>query len=310
MRAALRFPWLLFAAGVERLRRLPGASRLGRSVRLLPRVLLGAAFVLVALWAGAASPERISLADLAAGKLARSQSWIIVAGDLSEEPDSTDLIHLYRLTDPAAPNASLVVWSPIVQSLGPTVVSGHIEGGHGGVPAGFAWSAQVDADAALAEELPPPRPAVVLLGLGVLIMLAHRSRYPMFSSATPGESDPAASALLVTATSDSGALGGTAIPATLSFTSTEPVIAELTIGDGRTLPVRLHSAFSTVDVGVLYRLGGSLPALRVRSANDDLTLTFASASERDSAFAALSAEAQRILEARGLGRASSTQASG
>ena len=310
MKAALRFPWLLFAAGVERLRLLPGANRLGLFMRWLPRVLVGAAFVLVAAWAVAVSPERISLADLAAGNLARSQSWIIVAGDLAEEPDSTDLIHVYRLTDPAAPNASLFVRSPVVQSLGRTVVSGHLEGGHGGVPAGFAWSAQLDADDSLAEELPPPMPAVVLLGLGVLIMLAHRSRYPMFSSATPGESDTATSASLVTVTSDSGALGGAAIPAKLSFASTEPGVAELTIGDGRRMPVRLHSAFSTVDVGVLYRLGGSVPALRVRSANDDLTLAFASTSERDSAFAALSAEARRILEARGLGGASSPQASG
>ncbi len=310
MSAAVRLPWLLFAAAVERLRRVPGVRDLGPSVRWLPGILLGAAFVAVALWAVAVSPERISLADLAAGKLARSQSWIIVAGDLADEPGSTDLVHMYRLTDPAAPFASLVVRSPVVRALERTMVSGHLEGGHGGVPAGFAWSATLDADATLAKEQPPPWPAVVLAGLGLLLLLARRSRYPMFSSDTPGAADPATRPIAVVAASDSGALGHSAIQARLAFANSAPGVAELTIGGGQPMPVRLHSAFSAVDVGVLHRLGGSVPALRVKSANDDLTLAFASARERDSAFAALSEEARRILEARGLGRATQTRGSG
>jgi len=183
--AILRFPWLLFGAGVERLRGLPVARRLGPSIRWLPRILLLASVVVVARWAVEVSPERISLPDLVAGKLAPSQSWIIVTGDLSDEPGSTDLVHMYRLTDPAAPNANLFVESPVVHSLGRTTISGHTSGGHFGVPAGFAWSAQLDADAALAEELPPPWPAAVLGGLALLIFLGRRSRYPMFSVEPP-----------------------------------------------------------------------------------------------------------------------------
>jgi hypothetical protein len=308
--AVLRFPWLLFAAGVERLRRMPMAMRFGRSVRFLPRILLVVAIVVVARWATEVSPERISLADLVAGKLAPSQSWIIITGDLSDEPGSTGPLHQYRLTDPAVPNAQLFVQSTVAQSLGRTTISGRTQGGHFGVPAGYAWSAQLDADAALAEELPGPWPAAVLGALAMLIVLARRSRYPMFSGDAPSDFAPATAAVRVTASSESGRLGRATIRATLSFTGDQPGAADLRIGSGRPLPVRLHSAFSTVDVGVVHRLSGSAPALRVKAGDDDLTLAFASTRERDAAFAALSAEAQQILEARGLGRASSPQASG
>jgi len=114
----------------------------------------------------------------------------------------------------------------------------------------------------------------------------------------------------VSATSEPGARERAAGPATLSFANSEPGAADLVIDDGRPLTVRLHSAFTTVDVGVLHRLRGTSPALRVRSEDGHLTLAFASTRARDSAFAALSAEAHEILDARGLGRASSPQALG
>ena len=100
------------------------------------------------------------------------------------------------------------------------------------------------------------------------------------------------------------------MPATLSFASAEPGAADLSIAGARPMPVRLHSAFTNVDVGVLSRLRGADPALRVRSDNDDLTLTFASRRERDSAFAALGAEAQAQRTTRGVGSATSSRASG
>lgn len=310
MSAILRFPVLLFSAAVERLRQLPGARRLGPLVRWLPRVLLLLAVVLGGLWALEVSPQRISLADLVAGKLSSLQSWIIVSGDLADEPGSTDELRLYRLTDPAAPNAYLVVRSRVAQPLGPATVSGRIEGGREPVPPGYAWSARLNADRTLANELPPPSIAMVLFGVAILILLARRSRYPMFASQAPTEAMPATSALRVIVRSESGQIGRAGVPGTLSFTSPEPGAADLAITGARRVPVRLHSAFTAVDVGVLYRLSGSEPALRVRTDRDDLTLAFGSPRERDSAFAALGPEAQRQRGASGLGRATSRRASG
>lgn len=275
----------------------------------LPRIMLVVALILGALWAFEVSPQRISLADLAAGKLGQFQSWVIVTGDLADAPGSTDFLHLYRLTDPDAPNAYLVVRSRVVQSLGRTTVSGHIEGGREPVPPGYAWSARLNADATLAGELPPPWTAILLGGIAILIILGRRSRYPMFVSEKPTNAFPATSALRVSVRYESGGRGLTVMPATLSFMSAKPGAADLAIAGARHVPVRLHSAFTSVDVGVLYRLGGSEPALRVRSETDDLSLAFGSRRERDAAFAALGAEAQRQRGADNIGRASSSRAS-
>ena len=310
MSAILRFPVLLFAAGVEQLRRLPGAARVAPVLRWLPRILLVAALVFATLWAIEISPQRISLADLAAGKLGQFQTWIIVTGDLSEEEVSTDDLRVYRLTDPAAPNAYLVIRSPVAQTVGRTTISGHIRGGREAVPPGYAWSAPVDADPTLARELPAPSTAILLGGLALLILLARRSRYPLFASESPSEAVPAASAFRVIVRSETGRLGRAAVPGTVAFGSAEPGAATLALPGARPLPVRLHSAFTTVDVGALYRLTGSEPALRVRSENDDLTLAFGSPRERDATFAALGAQAQAQRDARNLGRASSSRASG
>jgi hypothetical protein len=58
------------------------------------------------------------------------------------------------------------------------------------------------------------------------------------------------------------------------------------------VPVRLHSAFTRVDVGRIRTLTASQPALRVRSDADELVLVFAAPRERDATFAALQAETQ------------------
>jgi hypothetical protein len=287
-----RFPGLLFAAAVDRLRHVPGASRVGAAITWLPLVLLLAAAVLTMLWAAEVSPQRISLADLAAGRLGQLQSWVIVSGDLAEEPGSSAALHQYRLTHPAAPNAYLVVRSAAVQPLGRTTISGHIRGGREGVPPGYAWSAPLDADPVLASELPPPWTAIALGALAILVFLARRSRYPLFSAQRPTEQLAATSALRVTVLGETGAFAHDGAAATLSFASAEPGTANLSVPGLRIVPVRLHSAFTSVDVGVAHRLSGSEPALRLRSENDDLLVAFGSARERDSAFAALSAEAQ------------------
>jgi len=308
--AILRFPVLLFAAGVEQLRHLPGARLLGPFMRWVPRLLLLAGFVLALLWAMEVSPQRISLADLVAGKLSSLQSWIIVSGNLADDTGSSDFLHVYRLTDDAAPNAYLVVRSRVVHALGPATISGHIHGGREPVPAGYAWSAPLDADPVLAAELPPPWIALTLGAVGLFTLLARRTRYPMFSSQAPADAMPATSAVRVVVRSESGQLGRAAVPGTLSFINAEPGAADLAIPGARAVAVRLHSAFTNVDVGVQHRLSGSEPALRVRSDTDDLVLAFVSTRERDSAFAALGVEAQRQRGARRFGAASSSRASG
>ena len=297
MSDVLRFPLLLFAFGVEQLRRLPGARFVAPFAKWAARLFLVAAVVLILLWAVEASPQRISLADLAAGKLGSMQTWIIVTGDLTDEPGSNDEFLAYRLTDPAAPNAFLDVRSRSVQSLGHTTVSGRIEGGRDGVPAGYAWSARLNADVRLAGELPPPWTAMVLAALGILIIAARRTSYPFFLAEAPSDAMSAVGSLRVAVRSESGAFDRRSMPAALSFTGAEPGAADLTIQGGRRVPVRLHSAFTRVDVGRLRSLTDSEPALRVRSEGDDLVLAFHSTRDRDAAFSALGVEGQ--LQRRG-----------
>jgi hypothetical protein len=288
----LGFPGLVFAFGVDRLRRLPGARFVAPFTKWIPRLLFVAAVVLTLLWAAEASPQRISLADLAAGKLGQFQSWIIVSGELADETGSAGSEHAYRLTDPAAPNAHLDVRSPTVQSLGWTTLSGRFEGGRDGVPEGYIWSARLNADPVLAGELPPPWIAIGLAGLAIVIILARRSRYPIFVSEPPMDVPPALRALRVTVRRDAAGLAATPAAATLAFHDSEPGAARLSITGTRPMPVRLHSAFTRVDVGRIRTLTSSQPALRVRSEADDLVLVFASPRERDATFAALQAETQ------------------
>lgn len=295
MSEILRFPALLFSFAVDRVRHLPGARVLGPATAWLARLCVLAAIVLLALWAAEVSPQRISLADLAAGKLGQFQTWIIVSGELGDEVQgSSASLRMYHLTDPAAQNAFLEVRSEHALAPGWTTLSGHIEGGREAVPVGYAWSARLDADPTLAPELPPPWTSIALLTLAVVIMLARRSSYPMFVPERPMDVPPPTSALRVLARADprEHARDATETAGTLSFTSEEPGAADLAIMGRRTLPIRLHSAFTRVDVGRLRSLGASRTALRVRSDDDDLVLLFASARERDSAFAALQAETQ------------------
>jgi hypothetical protein len=293
----VRFPLLAFAFAVDRLRRLPGARFVAPFVPWVARALIAGAVVLVLLWAAEASPQRISLADLAAGKLSSFQSWIIVSGNLQDEPGSTSSLHLYRLTDPAAPNAYLVVRSRVRQVLGPTTISGRLEGGREPVPEGYLWSARLNADAQLASELPAPMVALAMLGGALLIMLARRTAYPMFVPQAPGDAAPARGGLRVVAHGTPGSNGARQHPGTLQLEEGSGT-AELRLAGTRPIPVRLHSAFTSVDVGELRGLASSEAALRVRAADDDLTLGFASPRERDAAFATLVASAKPLSRAR------------
>ena len=297
MRGLLRIPLLVFAFAIDRVRRLPGARLAAPIVRwLAPAMLLGAT-VLLLLWMAEASPQRISLAELADGKLGTMQSWIIVSGNLADEPGGTGPANVYRLTDATAPNAYLVVRSPNPLGLGPTTVSGHIEGGRDGVPAGYAWSARLNADPLLAGELPPPMAAFALMFGGLALILARRTRYPLFISEAPRPSSPARGSMQVLVRADGDALGGRVVPASLVFDDAASATAELRLSGRPPVPVRLHSAFTSIDVGRLRSLSSSEPVLRVRSAADDLTLGFAADRDRDAAFATLAIEADRLRPA-------------
>ena len=114
----------------------------------------------------------------------------------------------------------------------------------------------------------------------------------MFVGESPGDAVATRGGVRVIVRGESGELDRRAVAATLSFPGRESGAADLSIGGGRAIPVRLHSAFTRVDAGRLVSLTHSEPALRIRPEGDDLVLVFASSRERDSAFAALGAETQ------------------
>jgi hypothetical protein len=281
-----RMPSLAFSSAIDRLRRLPVARSLAPVAPWIDRVLFLGAFVLLLVWMGEVSPQRITLAELAEAKLGQYQSWIIVSGDLGNEVQSTSGGFLYRLTDKAAPNAELAIRSSTRLSLGPTTVSGRIEGGRDPVQPGYHWSASLDADAQLASEQPPPVFALLLAGIGLSIAIARRTTYPMFVSEAPGPAMSASARLRVVAHGagdDSGVRDVEGILALKAGVAT----AELHLPGIAPRQVRLHSAFTNLDVGVLRWLSSSEPALRVLASGDVVTLGFATRRDRDSAFATL-----------------------
>jgi hypothetical protein len=291
MTSALRVPLLAFGYVVDRIRRLPGARSVAPFVPWLVRGAFIGAAVLLLLWMAEASPQRMSLADLAAGKLSPMQSWVIVSGELQEERGSAPGAYRYRLTDPATPNAYLDVRSTVEWPLGATTLSGKILGGRDGVPAGYEWSAPFQVDPVLADELPPPAIAFVLIGLGILVVAGRRTSYPMFIAETPEDVPPGWGLVNVVAHPEAAPSRGRSQRASLDR-DTGVGTAELRVQGGAPVLVRLHSAFTSVDVGELRGLRSSEPALRVRAADDDLTLGFATRRDRDATYARLAAGAQ------------------
>jgi len=264
MTNALRLPLLAFGYVVARIRRVPGARFVAPFVPWLVRGAFLAAFVLLLLWMAEASPQRMSLADLAAGKLSPMQSWVIVSGELQEERGSVPGAYRYRLIDPATPNAYLDVRSAVEWPLGSTTLSGMILGGRDGVPGGYVWSAPFQADPVLADELPPPAIAFVLIGFGILVLAGRRTSYPMFVAETPAEVPPGWGLVNVIVHPEAATSSPRAQPATLDR-DTGVGTGELRVQGSGPVPVRLHSAFTSVDVGELRGLRSSEPALRVRA---------------------------------------------
>lgn len=288
MASVLRAPIVVFAFVVDQLRRLPGAGAALRHSGLIAGALIAGAVLAFAVWTATVAPQRVSLADLVQGKLSMLQTWIIVSGDLA--PSETRVANYgYVMTDPAVANARMNVYSDVELPLGRTTVSGSFGGPREPTPIGYQWIGTMHADAVTAPELGPPWIAIVLLTGAVLLMLAARTSYPAFFARPPEHPVPRPGQIKVEVRR--GTLRSTTVVAegTLSIRPGEPVTLRTTSG---VETIRLHSAYSGVDVGDLAQVGRAQPALRVRLAHDELTLTFDSDADRDAALAALRADAE------------------
>jgi hypothetical protein len=291
LREAGRALVVLLAFTLEPIRRLTsslGGPRLQRWIA--PALLLGAA-VLIVRWGVEASPERISLADLAAGKLSQTQTWIVVSGDLSEAPADAMSVRAYNLTDPSAPQARLLVRSDRPWPLGSTTISGQLTGGQL-QPDGVSWWGQLQADERLTLESPPPWAAIALALAGLLVLVARRTTYPVYFREEPALTAGGAGSVAVTVERLAGRPVDTALSAVLEPESDDAPPTLVLAGMG-SHPLLFHSATTGIDVGALRELGRSIPVLRLRALAIDATISFASRKERDGAFVALTAGTDR-----------------
>ncbi len=285
-RSILRFPLVAFAFVVDRLRAIPGAKWIERHAPLVVSALLIAALVALSVWMAQRSPQRLTMAELAGGKLSRMQSWIIVSGELRAEPMTTAQ-RRYTLTDPAAPNAILTVHSPVELGVGHATVSGNLIGVGSGALDDFGWIGQLRADAVLAREPDPPWIAIGLGAAALFIGVAGRTSYPLFFRHGLPAREAESMVMPVGVRREWPPSVGHVVPGTVVSQPGAPV--ELRVGN-ETQQLRLHSAHSSVEAGELRTLFDSEPALVLRPSSGDLTITFASTDDRDAAFAALLAD--------------------
>jgi len=285
----LRLPLVAVGFVVDQLRRLPGSRFVGRYSFQIALVLTFGAAAALLVWGLERAPQRFTLAQLAAGELSPMQSWIIVTGELTPATSQTGEFR-YWLTDPAAPNASMIVVSSFELPVGWTTLSGTYDGTREVVPAGLRWIGHMRAEPVLAQEQPPPW-AAILLGLaGLSVGFAGRVSYPTFFDEKPGRVLPRSATLTVGIRGANETHVGRVVPGTLRLHPGARVMLQ-TQGTGEQA-LRLHSAHTSVDTGELRWLSGSQPALRVKQAKGDLDIIFASRDERDAALAALTADAE------------------
>ena len=294
----LTWPVVVVAFVVDRLRRLPGARSASRARPWILGGMIVAAVLLLLAWGVEASPVRMSMRDLTAGQLPAMQSWIIVSGQLADDPASQPGEHRYLLTDPGVPRATLYVISPHALPLGPATISGRILGGREVVPEGSLWSAILTADDQLANEILPPPVAFGLLVAVVVIAAAGRTRYPMFVGERPATAPRIVGPVRIGVRRDaetSSSDAATAVPGTLRLDpgSATPITLRI---DGRDeTPLRVHSARTGLETGELRGVRWFAPALRLRMPLEDLTLTFASRGARDATYAILVADAETAV---------------
>lgn len=268
-------------------RRLPGAGLIERFLPLAVAVLLVASVVSLGIWGAQKSPQRISMAELEIGALAPMQTWIIVSGDVrrQQQPGAG---YAYVLTDPAAPNASLMISSQVRLAEGKTTVSGTLLGGDARAQADFAWFGHLLADPVVASEQSPPWIAIALAFIGVLILVLAPTSYPVLFVDAPRSTAASAGRFPVSVRHEWPPTDAST-PGTLELEPGAPL--QLRLPGRETRLLRVHSAKSSVEVGRLQWVTGSEPVLVVRASAGDLTLSFASSDDRDGAYARLVASA-------------------
>ncbi|MEP7158757.1 MAG: hypothetical protein ABI797_04975 [Chloroflexota bacterium] len=285
--AILRFPLIAFAFLVDKLRRIPGVLWAERHVLWVVATLLLLAVVALVYWGAQRSPQRVNMVELASGQLSHMQSWIIISGDLQRDPRFPSAFR-YVMTDVEAPNAKLNVTSDIERPTGQTTISGTFVGGRLPTPTGVRWTGQIAADDELAPEQDPPWVALGFVVAAVLVIGAARSSYPVLLDERPQPIEQRKRAISVGIVRGSRRERRRHVSGTLVLTLGEPV--ELRMAGEAPMVLRLHSPYTSVDIGELRGLSRSEAALVVRLATEEMVLTFASREDRDAAFAALAAE--------------------
>lgn len=281
----MRYLQVAFAFLVDQLRRIPGMLQIERRTFWIGLVLVFFAVIAFTVWGSQRTPQQIGMAGLVAGDLSHLQTWIIVTGDVREEA-ATSAGHQYAMTDPAVPDAKLIITSETPLPLGETTVSGTLVGGTGGAHEGFAWLGQLRADPVLAREPDPPWIAITLLGVAVFMGLGARTSYPVFfAQHVPLIPDPRPLVLPVGIVPDGPRSSPQTIKGELAVKPGEA--AELRLPGQEPQVLRLHSAHSSVAIGELRQVSRSDPALVVRPASGDLTLTFASVDDRNAAYSVI-----------------------
>lgn len=295
MTRALRTPTVAFSFVVEKLRRLPGARFVQDHPTLVIGTLVLAGALVLAAWAATRSPQRVSMADLTAGSLAPLQTWIIVSGDVRLVDSSSPGQFRYTLTDPNVADATLTVTSRTELPTGQSTVSGTLLGGNAPQREGFAWTGQLLADTELAREPDPPWLAIGLFTLGGLIGVAARTSYPTFFKEAPTLTGVRPRSIRARARREFHP-DDDWVDAALTTQPSEAVVVHIAGEAPRT--IRLHSAHSGADAGVLRTLSKSEPALVVRLSTGELLFLFATEEERDAVYAALIADVVRPAEQR------------
>jgi hypothetical protein len=285
VRDAGRAVIVLLSFLLEPIRRVASSPEGARWQRWIAPALLLAAAVFFVRWGAEPSPERISLADLAAGKLSQTQTWIVVSGNLSEAPADALSDHVYNLADPSAPQAHMLVRSDRPWPLGPATISGQLNGGQL-QPDGVTWLGQMQADDTFVPEAPPPWAAIALGLTGLLVFVARRTSYPVYFSEQRAGTAEKLGSVPVTVTRLAGLPLDTNAEATLEL-GASGAPASLVIAGMEPFPLIFHSPTTGIDVGAFRAVGQSVPVLRVRTPAINATMAFSSRADRDGAFVAL-----------------------
>jgi hypothetical protein len=127
--------------------------------------------------------------------------------------------------------------------------------------------------------------------VATFVGLGSRTTYPTFVREAAGPGAAGSASVRVGVRREWPPLTSEQVAGSLEIAPDVPVV--LNVPGRAPQMLRLHSARSSAEVGDLRRIGETVPALLVRSSGE-VTLTFASDHDRDTALAALVADAQRV----------------